>query len=119
MDIYFLLLFTHWFPLFQTADTGSVGMRDEKRAEYSFCLHSFTDAWVSWLQVQEAKSDNWTQLVLLVYVFLCGVCVGRVEGLWMAPISAASFVFAAKALPMLAPSTWTYAQVLFCPATFC
>jgi hypothetical protein len=35
---------------------------------------------------------------LLVYIFLCGVCVGRVDGLWLAPIAAVACIAAHKAL---------------------
>ena len=58
-----------------------------------------------------ARSDRWTQLVLLVYIFLCGVCVGRVEGLWLAPIVALSFVGVVALLPVFAPRSLPPSQV--------
>jgi cyclopropane-fatty-acyl-phospholipid synthase len=48
--------------------------------------------------------DTSTHLILLLYIFLCGVCVGRVDGLWLAPIAAVSCVLLSKTLTGRTPS---------------
>jgi hypothetical protein len=68
-------------------------------------IHDYIITWkpkdagdVSPVEALAPATDSSTQLILLVYIFLCGVCVGRVDGLWLAPIAAVACIALHKGL---------------------